>query len=147
MGQVAIDIATSLLTWANTSNIVNNAFSMGEYLRLTSDDFLCCGPPLFHAFGLVVGLMATFTRGATIGFAGRDFEVAPVVDMLVKERCTALHGVPTMFYAILNEIERLGIEIKTIKKGVAAGTKVPPALHEEIQRRLGYEHVTIAYGE
>lgn len=128
------------------SNITNNGFFMGEYLQLNEDDILCCGPPLFHCFGLVAGLMATFTHGACIGFAGRDFDAPQVVDMLVREGCTALHGVPTMFTAILQHMNRTGVEVKTVKKGIAAGTKVPPAVAAEVQKRLGYEHIAITYG-
>lgn len=126
---------------------MNNGNFIGEYLKLTSKDFLCCAPALFHCFGLVAGLMAAFTHGATIGFAGRDFDAAAVVDMLIQERATALHGVPTMFTAIMSEMEKRGVEIDTIRTGIAAGTKVPPALLEELERRMGYKHIAITYGK
>lgn len=119
---------------------------IGEYLQLNSDDRLCSGPPLFHCFGLVAGLMATFTHGAAIGFAGRDFDAAKVVEMLVKEKCTAMHGVPTMYISIFKQLDKTGITIDTIRTGIAAGTKVPPALLSEIERRLGYKHIAITYG-
>ncbi|KAF4983686.1 hypothetical protein FDECE_17248 [Fusarium decemcellulare] len=128
------------------SNIINNGFTIGSYLKLVPEDVLCCGPPLFHCFGLVAGLMATFTHGAAIGFAGRDFDPAQVVDMLVREKCTALHGVPTMFIAVLKQMDQVGANVNTIRTGIAAGTKIPPALLEEVQRRLGYKHIAITYG-
>lgn len=128
------------------SNITNNGFFIGEYLGLNENDILCCGPPLFHCFGLVAGLMATFTHGACIGFAGRDFDAAQVVDMLMREGCTALHGVPTMFTAIMQHMSHTGVKIGTVKKGIAAGTKVPPAIAAEVRRQLGYEFVAITYG-
>ncbi|RSL52242.1 hypothetical protein CEP54_011001 [Fusarium duplospermum] len=127
-------------------NVINNGFMIGEYLQLTHEDVLCCAPPLFHCFGLVAGLMATFTHGAAIGFAGRDFDPAQVVDLLVRERCTALHGVPTMYIAILKHLDNIGVTIDTIRTGIAAGTKIPPALITEIQERLGYQFVGNTYG-
>lgn len=90
--------------------------------------------------------MATFTHGAAIGFAGRDFDPVQVVDLLVRERCTALHGVPTMYIAILKHLDKIGVTIDTIRTGIAAGTKVPPALISEIQERLGYQFVGNTYG-
>ena len=66
--------------------------------------------------------------------------------MLVRERCTVLHGVPTMFTAIMKELDRTGIKINTLAKGIAAGAKIPPALLDEIERRLGYKHAAITYG-
>lgn len=116
-------------------------------MKLLPEDVLCCGPPLFHCFGLVAGFMATFTHGAAIGFAGRDFDAAQMVDMLIREKCTALHGVPTMFIAVMKQLDKIGAEVKTIRTGIAAGTKIPPALMTEIQQRLGYEHVAITYGK
>ncbi|RSL51329.1 hypothetical protein CEP53_008469 [Fusarium sp. AF-6] len=128
-------------------SVINNGFMIGEYLQLTHEDVLCCAPPLFHCFGLVAGLMATFTHGAAIGFAGRDFDPAQVVDLLVRERCTALHGVPTMYIAILKHLDNIGVTIDTIRTGIAAGTKIPPALITEIQERLGYQFVGNTYDQ
>lgn len=91
--------------------------------------------------------MATFTHGTCIGFAGRDFDASQVVDMIVRERCTALHGVPTMVTAVMQHMDRAGVQISTIKKGILAGTKVPPAVIAEVQKRLGYKHVGITYGK
>lgn len=128
------------------SNITNNGFFIGEYLRITPDDVICCGPPLFHCFGLVAGLLASFTHGSSIIFAGRDFEAPAVVDMIIKEKCTVLHGVPTMLTAVLQELEKTGRSVRTIRKGIAAGTKVPPALLTELEKKLGYQHIGITYG-
>ncbi|VUC26576.1 unnamed protein product [Clonostachys rosea] len=127
-------------------NIINNGFTIGSYLGFRPGDLLCCAPPLFHCFGLVVGLMAAFTNGAGTAFAGRDFDAAQVVDVLTKERCTALHAVPTMYISIMKQMDKLGITIETLRTGVAAGAKIPSALLEEVQRKLGYEHIAITYG-
>ncbi|KAL2205947.1 acetyl-CoA synthetase-like protein [Sarocladium strictum] len=127
-------------------NVINNGLSIGSYLGFGPGDTLCCAPPLFHCFGLVVGLMAAFTSGAATGFAGRDFDAATVVDLLVQERCTALHAVPTMYIAIMKQMDKLGIAIDTLRTGVAAGAKIPAALLEEVQRKLGYQHLAITYG-
>ncbi|KAH8892327.1 acetyl-CoA synthetase-like protein [Thozetella sp. PMI_491] len=127
-------------------NITNNGFFIGKRLGVTTEDILCCGPPLFHCFGLVAGLLATFTHGACIGFAGRDFDAALVANMLQRERCTAFHGVPTMFTSIFRHMELTDIEINTVKKGIIAGSKVAPTLAIEAKKRLGYEFLAIAYG-
>ncbi|PGH09908.1 hypothetical protein AJ80_07618 [Polytolypa hystricis UAMH7299] len=128
------------------SNIGNNGFYIGDYLQLSPSDVVCCGPPLFHCFGLVAGLMSALTHGASIIFAQRDFDAPAVCGMLIRERATVLHGVPTMFTAVLNELERSGRKITTLRKGIAAGTKIPPALLTELERKLGYEHIAITYG-
>ncbi|KAL2071964.1 hypothetical protein VTL71DRAFT_11307 [Oculimacula yallundae] len=133
-------------TMLSHNNVINNGISIGSYLGFRPGDTLCCAPPLFHCFGLVVGLMAAFTSGAATAFAGRDFDPVGVVDLLVTERCTALHAVPTMYIAIMKQMNKLGITIDTLRTGVAAGAKIPAALLEEVQRKLGYKHLAIVYG-
>ena len=120
---------------------------IGDYLELTEKDILCCAPPLFHCFGLVAGLMASYTHGASIVYAKRDFDPAALVDVLVRERATILHGVPTMFTAILHEMQKTGTKIDSIWTGIAAGTKIPPQLLKELRERLGFKDIAITYGE
>lgn len=90
--------------------------------------------------------MAVLAHGASIIFAARDFEARAVCDILIREQATVLHGVPTMFTAIMQELERSGRTVTTLRKGIAAGTKVPPAILTELENRLGYEHIAITYG-
>lgn len=91
--------------------------------------------------------MCALTHGASIIFSGRDFHAPSVCDMLIKEKATVLHGVPTMFTAIMQELEQSGRKVTTLRKGIAAGTKVPPAILEELEQKLGYKHIAITYGK
>ena len=45
-------------------NILNNGFNIGENQRLTEKDIVCLPVPLFHCFGLVLGMMAVITHGS-----------------------------------------------------------------------------------
>jgi len=92
-------------------------------------------------------MMSALTHGSAIRWASRDFDVVAVVDMLVEERCTVLHGVPTMFTAILQQLEKTGLPIDTIRTGIVGGSKVPPWLMSSLMKRLGFRDLTIAYGE
>lgn len=130
-----------------SSGILNNGKFIGDYLGITEKDVLCCSPPLFHCFGLVAGLIAAYTHGTSIVFANRDFDPAAVVNLLVRERCTVLHGVPTMLSAIMQQMDKMGVKLNTLRTGIAAGTKVPPALMTELQKRLGFKNIAITYGE
>ncbi|CAG9988730.1 unnamed protein product [Clonostachys byssicola] len=127
-------------------NIGNNGFYMGHYLQLVPEDVVCCGPPLFHCFGLVAGLLAAFTHGSSIIYSAPDFDAAAVVGMVLEERCTVLHGVPTMFTAVIKELEKTGRSVNTIRKGFAAGTKVPRAMLLEMSEKLGFRHIASPYG-
>lgn len=119
---------------------------MGDYLGIDDNDIICCAPPLYHCFGLVAGLLAAYTHSTTIAYAKRDFDAAAVVDILLKERCTVLHGVPTMFAAIMQQLKKIGASVNTLRTGIAAGSKVPPALLTELRQQLGFKNVAITYG-
>ena len=80
--------------------IINNGFSIGERQRFTGIDRLCLPVPLFHCFGITLGVMAVLTHGATV-VPLETFDPLMVLAIVQKERCTALYGVPTMFIAEL----------------------------------------------
>ena len=71
-------------------------------MALTSNDKICIPPPLFHCFGLVGGTIAAFAHGATAVFASETFNPGEVLRVVSQEKCTCLHGVPTMFVAELD---------------------------------------------
>ena len=57
--------------------------------------------PLFHVFGLVVGLNAATIAGASLALIPR-FDPAAAIEVIEKEQVTIMQGVPTMYAAILN---------------------------------------------
>jgi fatty-acyl-CoA synthase len=83
-------------------NILNNGFFIGEAMRLSARDRLCIPVPLYHCFGMVLGNLACVTHGATMVYPGEGFDPVAVLRTVQDERCTGLHGVPTMFIAILD---------------------------------------------
>ncbi len=70
-------------------NIVNNGFFVGEGMRLTAEDSICIPVPLYHCFGMVMGVLAAMTHGAASVLPGEGFEPLTVLET-VAER--ALHG-------------------------------------------------------
>ncbi|KAL3427634.1 4-coumarate-CoA ligase [Phlyctema vagabunda] len=127
-------------------NIINNGRFIGNRMKLTRDDVICCPPPLFHCFGLVLGLLACFTHGASLVLPNESFEPAGVIEALIKENCTGLHGVPTMFIAELDYLRQHKIAGIALRTGIAAGSPVSPALMTRLQQVFGLRDLTITYG-
>jgi fatty-acyl-CoA synthase len=72
-------------------------------MALGPQDRLCIPVPLYHCFGMVLGVLCATASGAAMVFPGESFDAADTLRSIAKHRCTALHGVPTMFTAMLEE--------------------------------------------
>ncbi|KAL5359947.1 hypothetical protein BJX96DRAFT_164798 [Aspergillus floccosus] len=127
-------------------NLVNNSRFIGDRMNLTSFDILCCPPPLFHCFGLVLGMLAVVTHGAKIVFPGETFDPQAVLHAISDEKCTALHGVPTMFEAILSLPKPPGFDSSNLRTGIIAGAPVPRPLMKRLFEELNMTQYTSSYG-
>ncbi|KAA8647146.1 putative AMP-binding enzyme [Aspergillus tanneri] len=130
-------------------SILNNGSQIGDRMRLTPQDIVCCPPPLFHCFGSVLGYMATATHGSAIVFPTESFNAKAALQAVQEERCTALYGVPTMFIEELNliqdgEVSPKGFEY--LRTGIAAGSSIPSELMKRLHRELNLTELTICYG-
>ena len=127
-------------------NVVNNGFFIGEGMRLTADDSICIPVPLYHCFGMVLGVLAAMTHGAASVLPGEAFEPLAVLQTVARERCTVLHGVPTMFIAEL-EHPRFGeFDLSSLRTGIMAGSPCPAAVMRRVVAEMHMPQVTIAYG-
>lgn len=116
-------------------------------MRLIEQDSICCPPPLFHCFGLVLGLLACITTGATLVLPSETFDPGAVLQAVVTEKCTGLHGVPTMFIAELDYMRQHKTLGKIVlRTGVVAGSPVSPSLMARLQQTFGLPDLTITYG-
>lgn len=127
------------------SNVVNNARFIGDRMRLTPDDVLCCPPPLFHCFGLVLGLLSVITHGAKIVYPAEVFDTKATLKAILEEDCTALHGVPAMFDSLFQAAPD-DFKSSKIRTGIVAGAPVPRYLMELMVNRLGMREFTSSYG-
>ncbi|GGY94662.1 AMP-binding protein [Pseudoduganella plicata] len=127
-------------------NILNNGFFVGEAMRLTSADRLCIPVPLYHCFGMVLGNLACVTHGATMVFPGEGFDPKAVLETVQAERCTGLHGVPTMFIALLDHPDFAGYDLSTLRTGIMAGSPCPAEVMSRVIERMHMGEITIAYG-
>ncbi len=127
-------------------NIINNAVSCAKAMNLTHYDRLCIPVPLYHCFGMVLGTLACCAAGATMIFPSEGFEPDKTMYALKNESCTAVHGVPTMFSAMLASSEFNGKPIKSLRTGIMAGSQCPEVLMRRVLYDLGCSEITIAYG-
>ena len=127
-------------------NILNNGFFIGEAMRLTPDDRLCIPVPLYHCFGMVLGNLACLTHGATIVYPNDAFDPLSVLETVQAERCTGLHGVPTMFIAELQHPRFAEFDLSSLRTGIMAGSPCPIEVMKRVVEDMHMHQVTIAYG-
>jgi fatty-acyl-CoA synthase len=126
-------------------NIVNNGFNIGECQHFTEADRVCLPVPFFHCFGLVLGIMAVLTHGAT-AVVCENFDPLLVLASVQKEKCTALYGVPTMFIAELNHPMFKMFDLSSLRTGIMAGSPCPMEVMKRVMEEMHAKDITIAYG-
>jgi fatty-acyl-CoA synthase len=127
-------------------NIVNNGIAVARCMRLTDADALCIPVPLYHCFGMVLAVLACVSAGSKMVFPGEGFDPVATLASVQAERCTALHGVPTMFIAELDHADFARYDLSTLRTGIMAGAPCPIEVMRRVQRDMHMTEVTIAYG-
>lgn len=127
-------------------NIVNNAAFVTDRMRLTESDRLCIPVPLYHCFGMVMGVLGCVTKGAAMVFPGEGFEPEATLDAVATERCTALYGVPTMFSGLLAAQATVPRDLSCLRTGIMAGAPCPVEVMERVIAEMHMREVTICYG-
>ena len=126
-------------------NILNNGLGIGDNQRLTEKDIVCLPVPLFHCFGLVLGMMAVLTHGSAAAIV-EWFDPLLVLATVQKEKCTALYGVPTMFIAELNHPMFKMFDLKSLRTGIMAGSPCPIETMRQVIDQMHAAELTICYG-
>jgi fatty-acyl-CoA synthase len=127
-------------------NILNNGFFAGEQMHLQPGDRLCIPVPLYHCFGMVLGNLAAVTHGAAMVYPSESFNPLAVLETVEAERCTALHGVPTMFIAELDHPDFARFHLTSLRTGIMAGSPCPIEVMRRCVDRMHLREMTIGYG-
>lgn len=127
-------------------NVINNARYVGMAMNLQEDDRLCIPVPLYHCFGMVMSALVCTITGACMVFPGEAFDPVATMAAVNEERCTALHGVPTMFIAQLDHPDFASYDFSSLRTGIMAGAPCPIEVMKRVVADMHMTDVTIAYG-
>lgn len=126
-------------------NILNNGLSIGDCMKFSTADRLCLTVPLFHCFGLVLATMASITHASTMCIV-EAFSPAAVLKTIHEEKCTAVHGVPTMFIAMLEHADFARTDFSHMRTGIMAGSPCPVKVMRQVVDQMNMSEITIVYG-
>jgi fatty-acyl-CoA synthase len=128
-------------------NILNNGFFVGELCGYTEADRVCIPVPYYHCFGMVMGNLAVTSHGAAAVIPAPSFDPAAALAAVAAERCTSLYGVPTMFIAMLAELDSgADYDLSSLRTGIMAGSPCPVEVMKRVIDQLGMSEVAICYG-
>jgi fatty-acyl-CoA synthase len=127
-------------------NILNNGRFVGEAMALGPDDRVCIPVPLYHCFGMVMGVLACVVHGSAIILPSEVFDANKTVEVIDREMCTAIYGVPTMFIAMLACESFASTNFGSLRTGIMAGAPCPLDVMRRVVDDMGASQITIAYG-
>ena len=127
--------------------ILNNGYIIGQGMGFTEKDRLCIPVPFYHCFGMVLSNLACVTHGSTMVLPAPTFDAEEVLKTVEKERCTALHGVPTMFIAELTHPNFEKYNLKSLRTGIMAGSPCPIEVMKQVNTKMHMREIVIVYGQ
>lgn len=91
-------------------------------------------------------MLAVVTCGSKIVLPSETFSPKSILHAISDEKCTALHGVPTMFQQILNIPKPENFDTSNMRTGIIAGAPVPRSLMKSLFEELNMKQFTSSYG-
>jgi fatty-acyl-CoA synthase len=95
---------------------------------------------------MVLGNLACITHGATMVYPNDGFDPLSVLQTVQDEKCTGLHGVPTLFIAELDHPRFKEFDLSSLRTGIMAGSPCPIEVMKRVVSEMNMSEVTIAYG-
>jgi fatty-acyl-CoA synthase len=126
-------------------NILNNGLGIGDNQRLDETNIVCLPVPLYHCFGLVLGMMAILTHGATAAIV-EAFDPLLVLATIQKAKCTHVYGVPTMYIAEMSHPMFKMFDLSSLRGGIISGAYCPIEIVKRCIEEMGMKEITIPYG-
>jgi long-chain acyl-CoA synthetase len=120
-------------------NLVANGRATVEAAAFTPADHALAVLPFSHLFGLVVSGVAPLLAGGRVTTMDR-FNPLRAADLLAREGVTALVGVPAVFAALLQAVERRGgLAGHALRVCICGGAPLAPALQARWHDATGVE--------
>jgi len=128
-------------------NILNNAWFSARSMHFSEADRLVVPVPFYHCFGMVLANLACFSVGACVVIGSEHFDARRVLEAVETEKCSAIHGVPTMFIEELELDDFDRYDLSSLRTGIMAGAPCPRELMTRVIEKMHCAEILIGYGE
>ena len=127
-------------------NVVNNGMAIGDCMDLSSADRMMIQVPMFHCFGMVLAMTASMTHGTAMSPI-TAFSPRKGLKCINEKKITAVHGVPTMFIAMLEHPDFANTDFSHMRTGIMAGSPCPIKVMQEVIDKMNMKEICITYGQ
>jgi fatty-acyl-CoA synthase len=135
------------VVYSHKSQVLHSLVSaLPDSLGISLQDAILPVVPMFHVNAWGIPFTATMV-GAKLVFPGPHLDAASVLDLVQAEKVTIAAGVPTVWIAILDALDKEPgrWDVKSLRQMVVGGSAAPQAMIEGFQQRHGL-HVLHAWG-
>ncbi|XP_050307171.1 medium-chain acyl-CoA ligase ACSF2, mitochondrial-like [Anthonomus grandis grandis] len=127
-------------------HIVNNGYILGKRNELDRKHHtICLQVPFFHAYGTVISLIAALNYGSTLVLPNKGYDPDKALDAIRDEKCTVIHGTPTMYVDLINR-QKIRNENIFPEIAVSGGAYCSIQLFKDMKEYLGVKKVKSVYG-
>lgn len=127
-------------------NVVNNGKCIGDCMDFSTATRLLIQVPMFHCFGMVLAMTASVTHAATM-VPIEYFQPAKALNAINQQKITAMHGVPTMFIALLEHKDFSTTDFSHMRTGIMAGSPCPVPVMQDVVNKMNMKDITIVFGQ
>jgi long-chain acyl-CoA synthetase len=120
-----------------------NCTIAGQLFGARNDDVTLAVLPFFHVFGLSSVINVSVRYGGCLSIVPR-FQPADVLDVIERDRCTVIGGVPTMLHALAQQ-DIAGRDLSALRVAVSGGASLPEDIMRTFEGMYGIE-VLEGYG-
>ena len=126
-------------------NLLNGCCSITKTIHQNNNDSLCLVLPLFHIFGLECGFLASAVTDSVLVLP-KNIKTSTLLDVVHKKKCTIMHSVPTLMFAIVNNKEFTSEKMSSLRATILAGAAASAPQIEMLRETFPNNHFVIAYG-
>ena len=126
--------------------IVLHSYALGlaDSMGLCERDITLAIVPMFHANAWGMPFAAVFF-GTTQVMPGPGFNPALILDLIEQEKVSITAGVPTIWLAVLNELEKNPRDLSSLRAIVCGGSASPKGLIRAFEEKYGIPFI-VGYG-
>jgi len=125
--------------------VLFSASNYGEVVKMSPDEKIFIPIPFHYCFGNILTAISYLIYGATI-VVPSGFNTTSALRILEEERCTFICGVPTMYFAMINNVDFKKYDLSKLNKIVMGGSYSSSSQVCKIAQEFGVTNIINGYG-